>query len=106
MEETQEVFTAVFDQNSHYWHADPDYNRVFLQAQQNYMNHLLTARGHVFLNEIHDALGMNRTSKGQIVGWLSKDSSSHIDFGVKYDDHDSSWELTFNVQGVIFEDIE
>jgi hypothetical protein len=106
MEKTDEVFTAVFDASSPYWHADPDYNRVFLQAQQNYFNHLLNARGHVFLNEIHDGLGLNRTSKGQIVGWLSKDTSNHIDFNVEYDDHTSAVILTFNVQGAIFEEIE
>lgn len=105
MEETQEVFTALFDESSHYWKGDSDYNRVFLQAQQNYFNHVLTARGHVFLNEIMDGLGLNRTSMGQIVGWLASNGNS-IDFGIEYKDLSEGIELTFNVDGIIYEDIE
>ena len=105
MDKTQEVFTAVFDENSVYWHRDADYNRVFLQAQQNYFNHLLQARGHVFLNEIHDALGLDRTIQGQLVGWLASNGNP-IDFAVEYEDLSVAIDLTFNVDGIIYEDIE
>lgn len=105
MDETKEVFTAVFDENSIYWHCDPDYNRLFLQAQQNYFNHLLKARGHVFLNEIYDALGMNRTVKGQLFGWLASNDNP-IDFAIEYEDLSTAIDLTFNVDGIIYEEIE
>ena len=47
------------------------YNRTFLMRQQDYFNMLLKYRpSHtVFLNEVYDGLGYERTKEGQVVGW-------------------------------------
>lgn len=67
--ETIEVHTD-FDQMSRNWHADMDINQVFIRSVQAHMNNLLAARGHVLLNEVYDALGMDRTPLGAVAGWL------------------------------------
>lgn len=74
-----------FDFNRHTapmtWEPNPDYSEAFLRAQQNYFNDILVARGHVFLNEILDAIGLERTSYGAICGWIKGHGSDYIDFG-------------------------
>lgn len=73
-----------FDFNRHtspLWSPDPDYSEVFLRNQQNYFNDLLEARGHVFLNEVLDSLGLKRTPAGAICGWVKGAGDNYIDFG-------------------------
>lgn len=95
------------------WEKEPDYSLVFLKAQQNYMNDLLHTRGHVFLNEVYDALGMERDKAAAVVGWVKgKGGDDHVDFGI-YDDDDNFINfmtgkdgailLDFNVDGVIWD---
>lgn len=111
------VYAKYFDDGSTSWSRNPDYNRFFLNSQQNYFNDMLRSRGHVFLNEVYDHLGLPRTKAGAIVGWvLSKDGDNFIDFGVY--DHSSdrarafvngnegSILLDFNVDGVIYDLLE
>lgn len=108
------AYARFFDEYSDNWSKTPEYNLLFLKAQQNYANDLLHARGHVFLNEVYDMIGIPRSQAGQVVGWvLSKDGDNFIDFGV-YDfdntgshlfvnGHERSILLDFNVDGVIYD---
>lgn len=104
-------YARFFDDTSPNWCKEPELNRIFLQCQQNYANHLLKARGHVFLNEVYDALGLERTHAGQVVGWvLNGDGDNYVDFGM-YDpgnsrfinQHEHTVLLDFNVDGVVYD---
>jgi hypothetical protein len=80
-------YSRFFDKSCYGWENSRDYNLMFLQTQQSIFNNLLTARGYVFLNDIYDALGIERTKMGQIVGWVKKNPNSavsdgYIDFGI------------------------
>ena len=110
------VYARFFDEMSQSWQKTPEYNRVFLQCQQNYANDLLHSRGHVFLNEVYDMLGIERTKAGAVVGWImSKDGDNFIDFGMFDSDNPRARDfvngregailLDFNVDGVIFDKI-
>lgn len=108
------MYAKLFDDNSTSWSPTPDYNIAFLRAQQSYMNDRLKARGHVFLNEVYDALGLERTSAGQVVGWVKGNGDDYIDFGVFADEmspeklafftgrEKAIW-LDFNVDGLVYE---
>jgi hypothetical protein len=109
-------YARFFDDASASWSKTPEYNLVFLRAQQNYFNDLLRARGHVFLNEVYDQLGLERSQAGQMVGWVvSKDGDNYIDFGIYDFDNERKREfvngrernilLDFNVDGVIVDRI-
>jgi hypothetical protein len=107
------MYARIFDETCPEWRKDVEYNRVFLHAQQNYMNHLLKTRGHVFLNEVYDALGFEHTSAGAVVGWvLGHDGDDYIDFGI-FEAQNSrfingierSIILDFNVDGVVYDKI-
>jgi hypothetical protein len=105
-------YSRLFDDvNSRMWRTSPDLNSQFLLAVQQTMQNVLAARGHVFLNEVHDALGLERTSAGQIVGWVwdSPNGDNFIDFGI-FEAHAEDfmagreacvW-LDFNVDGEIW----
>jgi len=110
-------YAKFFDEGNANWQRDSEYNLYFLTAKQNYWNNMLHARGHVFLNEIYDDLGIPRTKAGNVVGWvISKNSDNEIDFGIyeigseKARQFVNGWErsilLDFNVDGPIVPNID
>ena len=79
------IYARFFDNASDSWSKEPEYNFIFLKAQQNYANDLLHARGHVFLNDVYDMLGIERSKAGAVVGWLltrNGTTDNFINFGV------------------------
>lgn len=61
----------------------PDLNQFFILSVQRHFDHMLRTRGYVFLNEVYEALGMERSTAGQVVGWLyEKGGDSFISFGI------------------------
>lgn len=113
------IYARFFDQWSSSWNREPEYNLIFLKSQQNYFNDLLRSRGHVFLNEVYDALGIPRSKAGAVVGWiLSKDETTDnfINFGVFdgrtdvardfVNGHEGAILLDFNVDGVIYDKLD
>lgn len=106
-------YSKFFDESCSAWEKDAEINRLKVQHEQNWFNEKLRARGHVFLNEVYDAFGMERTSAGSVVGWvLGGDGDNYIDFGL-FDTYSSRFVnglersilLDFNVDGVIFDKI-
>jgi hypothetical protein len=107
------IYARFFDEYSKNWSKDPGYNQMFLQSQQNYANDKLKARGHVFLNEVYDMLGIERSKEGAVVGWVRGNGDDYIDFGVFRNDvhkgdlfvngNERSILLDFNVDGVIYD---
>lgn len=98
------------------WTKDPEMNLVFLKQQQNWANEVLKSRGHLFLNEVYDMLGIERSKAGQVVGWVYDETNplcdNYVDFGI-YDLYNerkrafvNGWErsilLDFNVDGDIY----
>lgn len=106
-------YARFFDEASPQWSKTPEYNLIFLKCQQNYMNDLLKARGHVFLNEVYDALGIPRSQAGAVVGWVLGQGDDFIDFGIYDLNNESSRDfvngyersilLDFNIDGVIYD---
>lgn len=96
--------TVRFDQESHTWLKQFDYNRIFLETQFNWANDLLQARGHLFLNEVYDMLGLPRTSEGQLLGWLYT-PDTRIKFMQSEPDADGAIDLEFMVDGEIYNKI-
>ena len=98
------------------WEGNSDYNFTFLRMIESHANDLLNSRGHVFLNEVLDALGMKRTKEGAVVGWIKGcGGDDYVDFGVydyytdEYCDAQNGYlkniHLNFNVDGVIWDKI-
>lgn len=79
-------YARFFDEYARGWDKDAEYNLTFLLQQQSYFNDLLKSRGYVYLNEVYDALGIDRSRAGQIVGWVYNEENpvgdNYIDFGI------------------------
>lgn len=110
-------YARFFDELNLNWEPNPESNMFFLTAQQTYANEMLRTRGHIFLNEVYDALGLERTKAGAVVGWLYEKNTGddHVDFGIFNFDNprardfvngdEASILLDFNVDGVIYDKI-
>jgi hypothetical protein len=110
------IYARWFDDSCAAWQKQPQYNRLFLECQQNYANDLLRAKGWVTLNEVYEMLGMKRSQAGMVVGWVLDDGDGYIDFnifnGESHTNRDfvNGWAdrvlLDFNVDGVIFDKVK
>jgi hypothetical protein len=108
------IYAKLWDESSSSWNHNPDYNMMFLKAQQQYANDRLQTHGHLFLNEVYDSLGLDRTPEGQIVGWVKNNGDNYVDFGIFNDamqpEHlafftgreNAIW-LDFNVDGPVYQ---
>ena len=112
-------YAFFFDESCTAFTKDPETNKVFLIQTQAMLNDRLKSVGHVFLNELHDALGAKRTKQGQIVGWrydpVCPNGDNYIDLGIWDGTKErtrafvNGYERTLlidpNVDGVIFDQI-
>lgn len=105
-------YARCFDETNSHYKANPQNNRYFLQSMEKSFNDLLWARGYVFLNEVYEALGFEKTQAGQRVGWWRDGNGDRrISFGIfdvmreRNKDFELGYEpavwLDFNVDGVI-----
>lgn len=104
-----------FDSSNPNWDPNPAFSMMWLRGTQNIMNDILHTRGHVFLNEVYDALGFPHTPQGAVLGWIDGGDDDCIDFGL-YDPNkedvrrfvngvDNVIMLEFNHDGVIYDRI-
>ena len=114
-------FARIFDENNDNWQKNSDFNLMFLRSQQEWANQKLRSYGHLFLNEIYDELGFDRTKEGNCVGWVydadgNEHGDNYVDFGLydlcnqKANDFVNGFErsviLNFNVDGPILDLLE
>jgi len=103
------LYAKQFDRSNPNWQKNAEMNRAFIQIKQDIANHDLNARGYVFLNDVYEALGFERTKAGQHVGWVRNgDGDGYIDFGLQeihnaglVDGTNKEAWLDFNVDGPI-----
>jgi hypothetical protein len=108
-------YARFFDELSPNWRKTPEYNLMFLTAQEQMANDRLKARGILFLNEVYEALGLPWTQGGQVVGWKYDPNDPNKDNYVSFGIHDifdecnrafvNGYEhtilLDFNVDGIV-----
>lgn len=104
-----------FDEANPNWTLDPTSNFLFLKGVQAHMNRMLDLRGHLFLFEVYDALGIPRTKETIVAGWIagSDKGDGFVDFGFMTDQSpqatmfrngaERSVRLNFNPDGVIWD---
>lgn len=111
-------YSRIFDESNIYWKPDADYNLNFLVCQLAWCNDKLTAEKILFLNDVYECLGMEKTKAGQIIGWVYDKNSqtSKIDFGKDFNEalkiaasgpaiERNIW-LDFNVDGEVWSNLD
>lgn len=104
-----------FDSSNPNWDPNPSFSMMWLRGQESILNDILHTRGHLFLNEVYDALGFPQTPQGQVLGWLADGDDGYINLGL-YDQSkdnvrrfvnglDNVIMLEFNHDGVIWDKI-
>lgn len=107
------IYAKFFDESSRYWKKDAWANLTFLKCVQAQLNNRLNTRGFLFLNEVYEALDIDPTPAGQLVGWTTKKEGTYIDLGIYnlYDKqkrafingYERSILIEPNVQGVVYD---
>ena len=86
--EKNSVYARFFDETNPNWEKNPDYNLMFLRAQENYANQRLRADGYLFLNDVYESLGIPKCSIGQVVGWIYDPEDQNADCRVSFGIYD------------------
>lgn len=108
----------ITEESSNCWDTSEDYTSENLAAVQLWANRRLERKGHLFLNEVYDQLGLSRTREGAVVGWIknSEVGDGYVSFGdfdsntyrVPSEDYsrvDTNFIIDFNVDGMIWDKI-
>lgn len=110
-------FARFFDAANPNWQKDPEYNMMFLKAEQSHANDLLKRDGYLFLNDVYKALGLEPSKAGQVIGWIYDENNpvgdNFVDFGIFNGDSEATRRfvngyentilLDFNVDGNIWD---
>lgn len=111
-------FSAIFDRHCPEWDQNYLYNIKWLRANETAANDILNTRGHIFLNEVYDMIGLPHTPQGAVTGWIKdggKSGDGFVSFGLDDPNNESAQRLIngednvvlldFNVDGIIFDKI-
>ena len=118
--DAENEYARWFEYPNPRWRNDYTYNLFFLQTTQNEANDILHGRGHIFLNEVYQMLGIDHSKAGAIVGWVNNGTGDNlVDFGLvgpqlyrgdrqrqpyfPIRNAEGGIHLDFNVDGVIYD---
>jgi len=102
------------------WDPNEYYNRTFINGVKKFYTNVLRDRGHVFLNEVFDHLGLEMTTAGSVIGWVYNpteglDCTDEIEFDIHEvwipnedsngkEIHEPAYYIDFpNLSGIIFD---
>lgn len=112
-------YARYWDESCPGWDESPEYRLTYLKQQQRNANEKLKRVGYLFLNEVYEALGFQKTIAGQSIGWIYDEKypvgDNYVDFGIFNSDDEQTHRfvngfepyvvLDFNVDGPILEDV-
>lgn len=70
----RDIYTNIFDNYSDRWkrYWTPEMVLDYLKQKEREFNDKLEINGSLFVNEINDALGFERTAEGAVTGWIKR----------------------------------
>lgn len=72
-------YAIFFDETCKGWTRNAEANKFFLMQAQQWANEKLQSRGYLFLNDVYEMLGAQKTEAGFTVGWLYDENNDHYD---------------------------
>ena len=110
-------FARIIKRGSPCWVDNESYMDMFIRSQENIAQNKLIANRYLFLNDVYEALGLERTVAGQQVGWIydPSDMDSDRDNYVRFRTHlvnvetengiETGIMIDFNVDGLILAEV-
>lgn len=92
----ENIYIRPFNSRNPGWDDDPEFTKFYLICAKATFRNLLATRGHLFLNEVYDYLGYDRTFEGQVKGWIFDPDEDKTFFMI-----DDKLILTFITDGYI-----
>lgn len=77
------IIRKKFDKGNPNWDENPEFSKLYLNAQRNYFNDVMQIQGFVFLRDVYMGLGLATTKESCMLGWV-KGVVAGADF-VKFD---------------------
>lgn len=77
------TFSFIWNRFNPNFHENAEYQNLFFRAQENYSNDRLKAGRFITVNDIADAMGFERSTKGMVYGWVN---GEHIKFIIRRDE--------------------
>ena len=101
-------YAKIYDAGCNGWIKDAEFNLMFLRHTQAQANDILKRRGYLFLNEVYDMLGFQRTKAGQVMGWIYDEENpigdNFVDFGIYNTDIEKARDFVNGIERVIILD--
>lgn len=101
-------YAKIYDAGCNGWTKDAEFNLMFLRHTQAQANDILKRRGYLFLNEVYDMLGFQRTKAGQVMGWIYDEENTvgdnFVDFGIYNTDIEKARDFVNGIERVIILD--
>lgn len=72
-------YSIFFDETCKGWTRNAESNKFFLMQVQNWANERLRSKGYLFLNDVYEMLGAQKTEAGFSVGWLYDENNDKLD---------------------------
>lgn len=95
------MYEYLFDETNPNWCTNGTYNLNFLYGVENFLNDKLRVKGHIFLSEVYDALGVEpsqlnpyQAEAAKYLGWIYDTTDPTRDCYINFGLRDSSGILT------------
>ena len=79
-------YAIIYQDGCNGWSKNPEDSKIFLAHLERVFTMHLKQKGHLFLNDVYEALGVQKTKAGQIVGWVYKPEDptrdNYVSFGI------------------------
>lgn len=95
----ENIYIRSFNYRNPNWEYDLDYTMYYLRTAELVLKNKLEAKGILFLNDVYDYLGYDRTFEGQLKGWTYDPNENKVLFITNKDEDNDSLELVFVTDG-------
>lgn len=68
--ERSDIVVIISPRSTAYANTDAEVTTMWLRSVLEHMSQLKAVRGHLFVNEVYDALGLARSRWGAVDGWF------------------------------------
>lgn len=97
-------YARCYEDGCRNWTKDASVNRLTLLAFQDHANRKLRTQGYLYLNEVYELIGFDKTLAGHTMGWIySKEENPHGDNYVSFG-FEKAWDFEAGLERSVWLD--